>query len=157
MENELFLQIILLSGWKLFLAKIYLPDTILLWDTQKVAPCMPQKPTQWPCLRNTSSSEIHLVAMLQKSNQWPCLRNPLSGHASETLRNPINGHASETHPVAMPQKLIHWPTHSVAVAFPQKPNLWPCFETHPLAMPLKLTAQCGQQLRQSSVTLKIQR
>ena len=157
MENELFLQIILLSGWKLFLAKIYLPDTILLWHTQKVAPCMPQKPTQWPCLRNTSSSEIHLVAMLQKSNQWPCLRNPLSGHASETLRNPINGHASETHPVAMPQKLIHWPTNSVAVAFPQKPNLWPCFETHPLAMPLKLTAQCGQQLRQSSVTLKIQR
>ena len=114
MENELFLQIIILSGWKLFGQNIHPRHNTSLGhpksgnlhasETHPVA--MPQKPTQWPCLRSTSSSEIHLVAMLQKSNQWPCLRNPLSGHASETLRNPTSGHVSETHWVAMPQKPI---------------------------------------------------
>ena len=59
---------------------------------------MPQKPTEWPCLRNSSSghaSEIQPVA-IQKLTQWPCLRNPPSGHASET------------HPAAMPLKTIQW-------------------------------------------------
>ena len=66
--------------------------------------------------------------MPQKPIQQPCLINPF-------IDPPIQ-----------------WQWH-----FLRNPICGHVLGTHPVAMPLKLTAQCGQQLRQSSVTLKIQR
>ena len=87
---------------------------------------MPQKPTQWPCLRNPSSDmpqkpinwqwhfpqnlicehvlETHPVAMPLKLTQWPCYASEI--HSVTMPQNPSSGHASEIQPVTMPQKSI---------------------------------------------------